>query len=115
MLYVGVDAHSKTSWITVMNEKGKILKRFYERKGDNMIKSLGIIIGGIFIGAVGMEIIHKKCPKAMDKFYKKAGKVASGTKEVCREAKEVCREAKEAFKAGYENVTQPQKATAPSS
>ncbi len=73
-----------------------------------MIKSLGIIIGGIFVGAVGMEIIHKKCPKAMDKFFKKAGKVASG-------AKEVCREAKEAFKAGYENVTQPQKATAPSS
>lgn len=27
MLYVGVDAHSKTSWITVMDEKGKILKR----------------------------------------------------------------------------------------
>lgn len=27
MLYVGVDAHSKTSWVTVMNEKGKILKR----------------------------------------------------------------------------------------
>jgi len=68
-----------------------------------MIKSLAICIGGIFIGAVGMEIIHKTCPKAMDKFCKKAGKVASG-------AREVCREAKEAFKAGYENVTQPQKA-----
>ena len=27
MLYVGVDAHSRTSWITVMDEKGKILKR----------------------------------------------------------------------------------------
>ena len=27
MLYVGVDAHSKTSWITVMDEKGKIVKR----------------------------------------------------------------------------------------
>jgi len=73
-----------------------------------MIKSLGIVIGGIFIGAVGMEIIHKKFPKAVDKFYKKAGKMTSG-------AKEVCREAKEAFRAGYENVTQPQKAAAPSS
>lgn len=72
-----------------------------------MIKSLGIVIGGIFIGAVGMEIIRKKYPKAMVKFYKKAGKMASG-------AKEVCWEAKEAFKAGYENVTQPQKAAAPS-
>ena len=27
MLYAGVDAHSKTSWITVMDEKGKIVKR----------------------------------------------------------------------------------------
>ena len=27
MLYVEVDAHSKTSWITVMDEKGKVLKR----------------------------------------------------------------------------------------
>ncbi len=63
-----------------------------------MIKGLGIMIGGIFIGAVGMEIIRKKCPKAMDKFYKKAGNMASG--------------AKEAFKAGYENTTPPQK-TAP--
>ena len=73
-----------------------------------MIKSLGVVIGGIFIGAMGIEIIHKKFPKAADKFYKKAGKVASG-------AKEVCREAKEAFKAGYENATQPQKDAAPSS
>ena len=68
-----------------------------------MIKSLGIVIGGIFIGAVGIEIIHKKYPKAMVKFYKKAGKMTSG-------AKEVCREAKEAFKAGYENAARPRKA-----
>jgi len=68
-----------------------------------MIKGLGIMIGGIFIGAVGMEIIHKKYPKALKSCYKKAGKMASG-------AKEICREAKEAFKAGYENVTQAQKA-----
>jgi len=27
MLYVGVDAHSQNSWITVMNEKGKVVKR----------------------------------------------------------------------------------------
>ena len=69
-----------------------------------MIKSLGIVIGGIFIGAVGMEIIHKKYPKALNNCYKKARKIT----------KEVCWEAKEAFKAGYENSTQPQKAAAPS-
>ena len=27
MLYAGVDAYSETSWITVMDEKGKVLKR----------------------------------------------------------------------------------------
>ena len=27
MPYAGIDAHSKTSWITIMDEKGKILKR----------------------------------------------------------------------------------------
>jgi hypothetical protein len=61
-----------------------------------MIKSLAICIGGIFIGAVGMEIIQKNYPKVLIKLYKKAVKTASG--------------AKEAFKAGYENTTQPQKA-----
>ncbi|GAG11908.1 unnamed protein product [marine sediment metagenome] len=65
-----------------------------------MIKSLGIVIGGIFIGAVGMEIIHKRFPKTLNNCYKKTRKIASG-------AKEVCREAKEAFEAGYENATQP--------
>jgi hypothetical protein len=68
-----------------------------------MIKSLAICIGGIFIGAVGMEIIQKNYPKALNKLYKKADNMASG-------AKEICREAKEAFKSGYENTTQPQKA-----
>lgn len=67
-----------------------------------MVKSLGILIGGIFVGAVGMEIIHKKFPKTLDKLCEKADNVASG-------AKEVCREAKEAFKAGYENATRARK------
>jgi len=74
-----------------------------------MIKSLGILVGGIFVGAVGAEIlrrkcpevmdvsadfIRKKCPKAMDKLYTKTCEVTSGIKE--------------AFKTGYENVMQPQ-------
>ena len=72
-----------------------------------MIKSLGIMIGGIFIGAVGMEIICKKYPEALDKFYKRTRKIASG-------AKEVCREAKEAFGKGYENAMRSQAAAEPS-
>lgn len=42
MLYVGVDAHSKTSWITVMDEKGKILKRGQIHTSRNDVRrSLG--------------------------------------------------------------------------
>ena len=59
-----------------------------------MIKSLGILIGGVFIGAVGVEIIRKKYPEAFDKLYAKTCEAVS--------------EAKEAFKKGYANAVQPQ-------
>jgi len=59
-----------------------------------MIKSLGILIGGVFVGAVGAEVIRKKYPKALDKLYAKTCEVASG--------------AKEAFKKGYANAVQSQ-------
>jgi hypothetical protein len=61
-----------------------------------MIKSLGILLGGVFIGAVGVEVFHKKYPKAMDKLYSKTLEMASG--------------AKEAFKKGYTNASQPKQA-----
>ena len=59
-----------------------------------MIKSLGILIGGVFIGAVGVEVIRKKYPEALGKLYAKTCESASG--------------AKEAFKKGYANAVQPQ-------
>ena len=59
-----------------------------------MIKSLGILIGGVFIGAVSVEIIRKKYPEALDELYAKTHEMASG--------------AKEAFKKGYANAVQPQ-------
>jgi hypothetical protein len=59
-----------------------------------MFKSLGILIGGIFVGAVGIEIIHRKYPKVLNKVYTKTREVAS--------------EAKEAFKTGYKNAVRPQ-------
>ena len=65
-----------------------------------MIKSLGIMIGGIFVGAVGVEIIRRKCPDALDKLYTKTYEITSGVKE--------------AFKKGYENAVQSQKAVKPS-
>jgi hypothetical protein len=61
-----------------------------------MIKSLGILIGGVFIGAVGMEVFHKKYPKALDNLRSKTSEMASG--------------AKEAFKKGYANASQPKQA-----
>ena len=57
-----------------------------------MVKSLGILIGGIFVGAVGAEIIRKKYPKAMDSIYAKTCERTSGIKE--------------AFKKGYANAMQ---------
>jgi len=61
-----------------------------------MIKSLGILIGGVFIGAVGVEVICKKYPEALDKLYAKTCEAAS--------------RAKEAFKEGYANAVQPKQA-----
>ncbi len=61
-----------------------------------MLKSLGILIGGVFIGAVGVEVVRKKYPESLDKLYAKTCEVASG--------------AKEAFKKGYANAVQPQQA-----
>ena len=61
-----------------------------------MIKSLGILLGGVFIGAVGMEIFRKKYPKALDKLRSKTVDMASG--------------AKEAFKKGYANASRPKQA-----
>ena len=65
-----------------------------------MVKSIGFLIGGIFVGAVGMEIVHKRCPKAIDKLYKKSCEVSSA-------AKQACMEAKEAFIKGYRGAVQP--------
>jgi len=63
-----------------------------------MGKSLGVLIAGIFVGAVGMEILRKRCPDAVNKLYKRTQETVSG--------------AKEAFKAGYQKVTQPEGAAA---
>ena len=55
-----------------------------------MVKTLGVIIGGVFVGAVGMEIIRKKYPEALDDLYAKTREVAS--------------DAKAAFKNGYDKA-----------
>ena len=58
-----------------------------------MFKEFGILLGGIFVGAVTAEIIRKKCPDVGGKLRTKICNVSSGVKD--------------AFKAGYENATHP--------
>ncbi len=55
-----------------------------------MFYGLGAVIGGVFLGAVGVEILHRKCPDTIDKLYAKAREVTSGITE--------------AFKRGYEDA-----------
>ena len=63
-----------------------------------MLKSLGILIGGVFVGAVSVEVVRRKCPDALDKLYVKTREAVS--------------EVKKAFKNGYENASQPKPAAA---
>ena len=63
-----------------------------------MLKSLGILIGGVFVGAVSAEVVRKKYPDTVDKLRAKARQITS--------------EAKESFKNGYHNATQPKPAAA---
>ena len=65
-----------------------------------MFKSLGILLGGVFVGAAGMEVVRRKYPEAMEK--------------VCSRFREVTSGAKEAFKKGYDNAARPREAAEPS-
>ena len=55
-----------------------------------MLKGLGILVGGVFVGAVGAEILRQKCPETLGKLRTMTCEVTSGVKE--------------AFKSGYENA-----------
>lgn len=61
-----------------------------------MGKALGILIGGIFIGAVGMEVVHKKCPESFSRLYT----------SIC----DATSKAKQAFVSGYRNAMEPKEA-----
>ncbi len=74
-----------------------------------MIKTLGVLVGGIFVGAAGAEIVRRKYPKALDKAYAKTREVVSLGPEMLgklyTKTCEVASQAKESFKNGYENAT----------
>ena len=56
-----------------------------------MLKGLGILLSGIFVGAVGAEIIRKEYPDVLDNLQRKTREVVSGVTE--------------AFKKGYDSAT----------
>jgi hypothetical protein len=66
-----------------------------ESEGDAMLKSLGILVGGVFVGAVAAEVFRRKYPKALSKVSAKVRDVAS--------------QAEVAFKKGYESATRSKK------
>jgi len=63
-----------------------------------MLKSLGALLGGIFVGAVGVEIVRAKYPEALDGLYSKARQVTD--------------EAKAAFMNGYLSAVKPKEPVA---
>lgn len=65
-----------------------------------MFKELGVIVGGIFVGAVGVEVVRKKWPGTLDELYTKTREITS--------------EVKEAFRKGYENAGRSHQAAEPS-
>jgi hypothetical protein len=46
-----------------------------------MLKTVAVLVGGIFVGAIAMEIIHMECPGKLQRFYGKLGSLSSGVKE----------------------------------
>jgi hypothetical protein len=57
-----------------------------------MVKALGILLGGMFVGAVGTEVLRRKYPGCMDKLSAKVKQATSA--------------AKQAFKEGYRSVAE---------
>lgn len=45
-----------------------------------MLKTVGAIAGGVFVGALVMEIVRTKCPDTLDKFYAKLGSLSTAIK-----------------------------------
>jgi len=50
-----------------------------------MLKIIGVLAGGIFVGAVGMELVYEKYPKTVTKFRKKVRRAIWETKDTIRD------------------------------
>ena len=60
-----------------------------------MLRTLGLVMGGMFAGAVAMEIVHRKYPESLDRLYSKMGNVVSEVKGGFKEGYQSAREAQE--------------------
>ena len=74
----------------------KAFSKAFSRKEDGMAKTLGILIGGIFVGAVAMEVIRRKYPEGLGR--------------LCASIRERTAKAKQAFLDGYRHAMQPEEA-----
>ena len=59
-----------------------------------MLKELGVLAGGVFLGALTAEIISRKCPDAGNRLLAKTREIAANVKE--------------SFNAGYANAMRAQ-------
>ncbi len=50
-----------------------------------MLKGLGILVAGIFVGAMGAEVFRKTHPDALDKLYVKVEGLTDAAKEAFME------------------------------
>ncbi len=65
------------------------------------IKTLGVVIVGVFVGAVAVEILNKKSPEFMKKVRKKADNTVKASRKSLNAVKD-------AFVEGYkEKAAQP--------
>ncbi len=65
-----------------------------------MLKELGILFAGVFVGAVGAELIRKSSPKLVNNVGQKSREAISNLKK--------------AFMGGYESATHRQETAKPS-
>ena len=68
------------------------------------IKSLGLIIAGVFVGAVAVEILNKKRPKLMKKVRERANKTVEATEKSMTAIKN-------AFVEGFTETAKPKTAS----
>ena len=61
-----------------------------------MLKTLSVLVGGIFVGAVAVEILRKNRPDVLERLYADGSRIARGIKT--------------AFNEGYQSTPNTQEA-----